>query len=311
MTYTYRELQSALQALKERGYSVEVKLTAKYEVLEAEFKRLIEVVNFNNYLSETTDDSETEESDTEDDISEEQPKAQNKRPNGVVLYRGLSALDNETPIVVIATGISKSTANPKTGNEIQTWILVENTYPVEAIDTGLDSAICGNCPHRKNTETGKRTCYVNMMGVASVYRAYHKGNYPNYSPQEHAKYFEGKKIRYGAYGDPVLIPRRILLHLSNLVVGHTGYTHQWRDSRFSEYAEYFMASVDSLTDFLDADAMGWSTFRVLPVDSPSTGIPCQGGVKTTCAKCLLCNGTTDTQRHISINAHGNNAKLVK
>ena len=233
-----------------------------------------------------------------------------KRPNGVVLYRGLSAIDNSTPIVVIATGISKSTANPKTGNEIQTWIIVENTYPTEAINNGSDSAICGNCPHRKNTETGKRTCYVNMMGVASVYKAYHKGNYPEYSPQEHAKYFEGKKIRYGAYGDPVLIPTRILHHLGNLVVGHTGYTHQWRNPKFSRYAEYFMASVDSLIDFLDADSAGWSTFRVLPVDSPSTGIPCQGGVKTTCAKCLLCNGTTDTQRHISINAHGNNSKYV-
>ena len=306
-TMNYRQLQASLKELRDvRGYDIGVKLNANFNEL---FKAWYTLTH--PEVSESTDDTTEESSYNEENTNREAKMVKSKQPNGVVLYRGLSAIDKVTPIVVIATGISKSTANPKTGNMIQTWIIVENTYPTEAINNGSDSAICGNCPHRKNTETGKRTCYVNMMGVASVYRAYHKGNYPEYSPQEHAKYFEGKKIRWGAYGDPVNIPTRILHHIGNLVVGHTGYTHQWRNPRFSRYAEYFMASVDSLTDFLDADSAGWSTFRVLPVDSPSTGIACQGGVKTNCFMCSLCDGNETKQRHVSIHAHGGNANLVK
>lgn len=303
---TYRELQSALKAFIVKGYSVEVKLNAKKEILQAEYERLMEVLKFNNW--EIDNNSDSTETVTVSEEVRNLPKS--KRPNGVVLHRGLSPLDNKTPIVVIATGISKNTANPKTGNEIQTWIIVENTYPTEAVNSGDDSAICGNCPHRKNTETGKRTCYVNLMGVASVYRAYHKGNYPTYDPALHSDLFEGRTIRYGAYGDPVLIPTRVIHHLSNYTKGHTGYTHQWRNAQFERYQEFFMASVDSLIDFCDADSAGWSTFRVLPTDSKSTGIACKGGVKTTCSKCLLCNGTTDKQRHVSIHAHGGNAKHV-
>ena len=42
---------------------------------------------------------------------------------GFILYRGPSILDG-TPIVVVAT---MKTANPKTGDMIQTFIIVDNT----------------------------------------------------------------------------------------------------------------------------------------------------------------------------------------
>lgn len=277
----YKELQRELKEMREAGKEVKVKLNSKKEVLKEEYKRLTE------------------------------KKGKEKRVNGVVIHRGVSSIDNKTEIVVIATGINKKTANPKTGEMIQTWILVENTYPTEAIDSGKDEAICGNCPHRKNTETGKRTCYVNMMGVASVYKAYKEGKYPEYEEKEHGKMFEGKKIRYGAYGDPVLIPIEVVEHFKGKVKGHTGYTHQWREEKNREYKKYYMASVDTLIDFCEADAKGWSTFRVLPQGVESTGIGCQGGVKTDCNRCSLCSGSEDRQKHVSINAHGKNGKLVK
>ena len=47
---------------------------------------------------------------------------------GFILYRGPSILDG-TPIVVVAT---MKTANPKTGDMIQTFILVDNMSPIEA-----------------------------------------------------------------------------------------------------------------------------------------------------------------------------------
>lgn len=275
-----QDLQKALKALRQEGVEVRCKLNATNEVMQAEYDRLTR-----------------------------KPKRA-KKPSGVVLYRGISAIDNLTPIVVIATGLSKSTANPKTGDMIQTWILVENTYPMDAINDGTDVAICGTCPHRKDTETGKRTCYVNPMSFGSVYRAYHRGNYPEYHYMKHGHLFKGRKIRFGSYGDPVNIPTDVMSHLVDITEGHTGYTHQWRNAKFSEYKKWFMASVDSLTEFLQAKDEGWSTFRVHNVNSEITDISCQGGIKTNCALCSLCDGAGTEQRHVGIHAHGGNAKHV-
>lgn len=228
--------------------------------------------------------------------------------NGVVLYDGISSIDNHTPIVVIATGLKKSSKNSKTGNMIQTWILIKNVHPTEAINNGEDYAICGACPHRKIND--KRSCYVNPMSFGAVFRSYLKGNYPRYKASKHDHLFTGRKIRFGSYGDPVNIPYDLVQHLITLSSGHTGYTHQWTNPDFTEFSDFFMASVDSLDDFLAARDLGWSTFRVHPTNEIATNITCQGGVKTNCALCSLCNGASDRQRHISIVAHGNGAKYV-
>ena len=76
---------------------------------------------------------------------------------GYVLQRGKSPIDGK-PFVVIATMESKNT---KTGNMIQVWILREDINPVEAIATGDDYTVCGDCPHRKQAD-GSRSCYVNV-----------------------------------------------------------------------------------------------------------------------------------------------------
>ena len=70
-------------------------------------------------------------------------KNKGKAPNGFVLYDGASVLDPSQDVIVIAT---LSSANVKTGNMIQTWILVKDYAPVEASKMGVDEIICGNCP---------------------------------------------------------------------------------------------------------------------------------------------------------------------
>lgn len=64
--------------------------------------------------------------------------------NGYVLYDGPSELDGQ-PIIAIATLHS---GNVKTADMIQTWILLKYMSPQEALDTGADFAICGDCRHR-------------------------------------------------------------------------------------------------------------------------------------------------------------------
>ena len=76
-----------------------------------------------------------------------------RRAQGYVLYQGPSRLNGE-PIVAIAT---MRTANVKTGNMVQTWILTAEVSPEQAVKTGADEAVCGSCPHRHFLNGG---CYV-------------------------------------------------------------------------------------------------------------------------------------------------------
>ena len=121
----------------------------------------------------------------------------------------------------------------------QVWILRDDINPVEALNHGEDVSICGDCPHRKD-HNGKRSCYVNVgQAPNSVWKAYKRGAYvdatarptPNIDALDSA--INGKKIRWGAYGDPALITPLVVDYVNSRSKGHTGYTHQWR-SKFAE-----------------------------------------------------------------------------
>jgi hypothetical protein len=259
-----------------------------------------------------------------------------KKPNGYILWEGISEIDGKTPIVVIATGFKTSTSNPKTGDMIQTWIICRDTHPTEAINGGGDKGICGECPHRKID--GKRTCYVNQMSIGSVYNAYKRGSYSTDVLDSHvriAHLFRGKRVRLGAYGDPLAVPAVFWWTVTRHVVGHTGYTHQWRrwqaggayesidgDTCVStwsrlKYQNLCMASVDSEEEREEAEALGWRTFRVLtPEESPSDKeVRCPNEVDKSikCDSCNLCQGTTVGQhvRSIAITVHGTGAKYFR
>ena len=66
--------------------------------------------------------------------------------NGRILFEGLSPLTGQK-IVCIITGLKTSTSNEKTGDMLQTWILLQDEKPNEAHKNGLNRGVCGNCPH--------------------------------------------------------------------------------------------------------------------------------------------------------------------
>ena len=68
-------------------------------------------------------------------------------PNGYIFYEGPSAIDG-APIVVIATGFASATGNRKTGDMVQTYIIRQDVKPTDALRTGQDASICGDCKHR-------------------------------------------------------------------------------------------------------------------------------------------------------------------
>ena len=97
---------------------------------------------------------------------------------GYIAYEGPSEIDG-APIVVIINKIDGS-ANAKTGAIVQSFIIRSDVNPVEALKTGADASICGDCVHRPITakETGEPPCYVNVgRSVLAVYNAYKRGRY--------------------------------------------------------------------------------------------------------------------------------------
>lgn len=244
------------------------------------------------------------------------------KANGVVLYEGPSAIDGK-PIVVIATGLKSASANGKTGDMLQTWILRQDIAPNEAVKTGADYSICGNCKHR-GIDGKARTCYVKVFQAPlSVWKAWKRGRYAKAT--DIAGVGTDRKVRLGSYGDPMAVPIRVWRELVAYSNGWTGYTHQWQRATGYTYqwssengsigwARLCMASVDNADEYNAAQAAGWRTFRVSAhVDNGASEVLCpasdEAGRKTNCASCRLCMGTTSKSRKsIAIVVHGATGK---
>lgn len=237
--------------------------------------------------------------------------------NGYVLYEGPSKLDG-APIVVIAVGLKSKSTNSKTGGMVQTYILRSDIGPIEAVKTGADASICGDCPHRGDGTGGERSCYVTLIhGPRSVYAAYKRGSYTKASAFEAAELFDGKMVRLGTYGDPTAAPLALWTVALKKAAGWTGYTHQWRTIPKS-WAKLVMASADTEKDMTEAHAAGYRTFRVtshanenisgLEIICPASE---EAGKKTECFSCKACMGTSAKAKvSIQIAAHGTGKKYV-
>jgi hypothetical protein len=229
---------------------------------------------------------------------------------GFVFYDGPSALDG-APIIGVAVLHSE---NRKTGDMVQTFILRADQSPLEAIATGQDSSICGDCIHRGDRSTGRaRTCYVEVgRSVMSVFGAWIRGAYPLMSPADGARLLAGRKVRLGAYGDPAAIPGEYWRALVALAAGTTGYSHQWRLALAAGLRPFVMASVDSAAELALARAASWRTFRVRTASEPLAAreIACpaspEGGARRQCIDCLACDGAADRpgRASVAIVVHG-------
>jgi hypothetical protein len=206
--------------------------------------------------------------------------------------------------VIIATGFSTKSDNRKTGDMVQIWILVRSMDPVRAIKEGLDRLICGSCVHRGDGTGGGRSCYVNVgQAPLGIWRAWKAGRYPTLQFMD---CFAGRKVRFGAYGDPTHLPLPLALAIAGVSSGHTGYTHQWRKPSLQGWKQILMASVDTTAELLIARSMGWSTFRVTPdLDHHSFETLCASERNgTPCSVCLGCPGSRNGIQSVWIPAHG-------
>ena len=216
------------------------------------------------------------------------------KPTGYVLWE-------RHGIVCIVTGFGGS-ANRKTGEMLQTYILVADVAPATARRTGQDARICGDCP--------RVWCYVALhQAPTSVYLKYRRGGYP---PIDWCA-LRGRSIRLGSYGDPACVPASIWDRVVAECAAAIGYTHQWRQHWVQPLKQYLMASVDSVAEQCEAAAAGWRTFRIRLADQPAFAdeVVCpasdEAGHRTTCSRCLFCCGSGKRGKSVVINAHGRRA----
>ena len=133
-----------------------------------------------------------------------------KSINAIKIWEGPSALRPDKTVIVVVTGLKNKSANAKTDDMYQSWILLKDTPPHHAVKTGEDEAICGACPLRpllKATRPAhlRRPCYVKTyQAPLSVWKAHR--DRPVTPPEEARLLLGAKPFRYGAYGDPAAVP---------------------------------------------------------------------------------------------------------
>lgn len=235
---------------------------------------------------------------------------------GKVIYDGPSKFTGAPIIGVLTMGsANRKLTNRLHAEVVQLWVMPRDEHPLDAMKSGGDAAVCGDCPLRpwRDGEKVARACYVTPMPLNSVWKNIEPGTF---TPTQALRGSRANLLRLGAWGDPAALPFDVVNELCEAAQAagirrRTGYTHSWprADIRFRQL---IMASCEGTLQALHAQMMGWRTFTVQPRDTPPTsGISCpasdEAGGKTTCERCGLCDGSRgahDNRANIEIMVHG-------
>jgi hypothetical protein len=224
---------------------------------------------------------------------------------GCVLYRGPSPwapeglAEEDNRIVIIMTFGS---VNDKTGDVAQIWLFADKLKPTAAKAAGLHRLVCGNCALTE-------LCYVKLhQAPRMVWTTYKAGRYPDYDPAQHDRVVQEKGVRFGAYGDPVLIPIELVQHFAQISNrNYTGFTEQWARPEFQVYRPYYMASIHREEDVALADSLGWRHYRV-GTNGPQAGevlCPHQNSALSRVVRCNECNACNGAERAVGADQRRN------
>jgi hypothetical protein len=197
--------------------------------------------------------------------------------------------------------VHKASTNTKTGDMIQTYFISKSRINEHKIF----GAKCETCPIVNE-------CYVSRDKLA-VRRALKRlcdglsTSYQWSTLDQVLKLITGRKLRFGTYGDPSVLPLEDVAKITSVLTSWTGYTHYWKEID-QGYSAYFMASVESLEGELLASSLGYRFFRVLlkkdEVLESMNSIECPNTTRgITCAQCGLCKGTSSKGKSIYIHEH--------
>lgn len=234
--------------------------------------------------------------------------------NSLKIWAGESPFDHNA-IFASMTGINGLNLNPKIGRMTQVWILSQDSPPYEMIKRG-DYAVCGNCelsPHLKR----KEQCYIARRAFQAPSAVWKSQVEKTISLQDAIQHLVENpvKIRFGAYGDPAMIPQSVFESLLSPLrkkfktKTHTAYTHQ-HAYRFARWMKrYAMASCSDIKTARKLWRAGWRTFRI--IDSLDGLVPkeilCPNVSRDiNCDACCLCNGKVndnDNRPNVAILRH--------
>ena len=127
--------------------------------------------------------------------------------NTVCIYDGPS-LGDGVHIVVLLSGLATPSINTKTGDMIQTYILLADMAPDVAAQTGEDVSICGACNFRPvavklAASIGENwvACYVDKIrGPAGAWQSWNAGRVENVTPGEASRRIANLKRCNGPCG---------------------------------------------------------------------------------------------------------------
>lgn len=207
-----------------------------------------------------------------------------------------SPVNNEPVLLALTAG----SANEKTGDMAQLYILHPDDKPLEISKQGKDDRICGACPLRHSLGGA---CYVVLfMGPNKVYNAWVRTGRRDDDTLDFLELAADKKIRFGAYGDPAHIPAWLATEIMAAAKGWTAYTHAWRNPVVAAtWKGKAMASCDTATQLRVAEQNGWAGFVVTPGKLAKVTTCLNESKGTQCIDCMKCNGTRGS---VSILPHG-------
>lgn len=212
-------------------------------------------------------------------------------------------------IVAIAT----HSRSRKTGPGIQIWILDARQHPSDSRKSGDDSRNqCRGCP--LSSYSG---CYVMDMPLVSIFHKWKAGGYSRleFNSPKWREFFSGQFVRFGAYGNPSLLPFYMVESIAGLARRATGYFHDWHlmsPDRVKKYGRYLMASCQASdigpNDYESAKRLGLRAFTTGNLEHPANfGVQCLADSHgLTCGECGLCDGTNrrKTLPDVWIQPHG-------
>lgn len=234
----------------------------------------------------------------------------------LVLYRGPSAFDPSTPIIVYG----KNYDSDKMGGGVLGLTVVPEPLLTQfagdwtmLMRAGADEAVCGACPRRAPASGGDGSCYVRMgrtgMGIATVTKGninlLVEGEVVSPGQLRWAIATQGlSTLRSAVWGDMAAVPepawqRLYADYFAPSGAELIGYTHAWRTALHLQGTH--MASCDSPAEHDEAKQLGWRTFTVEEPGAPpppagsgycpsSKEWAAMGRRVVPCSVCQLCSG---------------------
>ena len=163
----------------------------------------------------------------------------------------------------------------------------------------LDGSNCMDCPYSGNQ--GEGGCYTHKfnqyMGFLSILRSIKDTQLTPFNQRKYIKAVEmcrDSYVRFGTYGEPSLLPVRLVDYMANASKSWTGYTHQWKKVWALPYSKYFMASTHNKEETYKAKQKNYRSF-IASTTGTEDAVTCpasaEAGYKSNCASCGLCSGT--------------------